>query len=498
MKNRLVTAAVLAALGSAAANAAVLPPTTPIDFTLYAGGGSAQVNSVYVAATKLLSNPTIYSTGACGTPAGNYLIVLGNATAALNTSAPTIAVGKNVLFFYKFNGGSGPNGVTPQGLPVTNIGSPVHASNVLPYPTNTQLATATACAGTIVPNNPNFVFAIGTTANQIPDWGLSDLEPSVLNAADNIAVGGAPLTSAQVTSITKTGTYDNIFGVAVTNNVYAGTPAKTSFTKAEVAGILAGSITDWSQLFGDPNSSGAALPAGPIVLLDRGLGSGSKASGSAYFLSYPNVPGGLHSLLASNAGVGTSTTVTCSGDVEDVAEGSSGAIVTDLRTAQNHAPAGSCRAIAILGAEFPPALATTQPAGYSFAKINGFGIDSAQGINGSTSTNYDNTILGTYDFVVTNSFNNRTKVPGHFPADGTANGQAITAFKTQLQSNTLPGGVNGVGYPTAVPGVLLDPTVDPSATKCVVYGSHAGATLSPIIPVLDATVGAPGACNDPL
>lgn len=498
MKNSLVAAAVVAALGSAAAaNAAVLDPrTTNIDVNLYAGGGSAQVNAVYVATTKLLSNPTILSPGACGTPATNYLVVLGNANATLHAAAANIALNANVLFVYKFNGGSGPNGVIPQARPVSVIAG--KNSNLLAYPTNASVAAGvTACAGTVVANNPNFTFAL-TTADQIPDWGLSDLEPSVLNATDNIAVGGASLSTAQLGSITKTGTYDNIFGVAVTNNVYAGTPAKTSFTKAEVAGILAGSISDWSQLFGDPNSSGAALPAGPIALLDRGLGSGSKASGSAYFLNYPNVPGGLHSQLASNAGVGSSTSVLCNGQPEDVAEGSSGAIVTDLRVAQNHAPAGSCRAIAILGAEFPPALQTTQPAGYSFAKIGNIGIDSTQGINGNVATNYDNTILGSYDFIETNSFNNRTGTPGHFPTDGTGAGQAISAWKIQLQSNSLPGGVNGSTYPTAVPGVLLDPTIDPAATKCVAYGSHAGASLSPIIPVLDATVGAPGACSDPL
>lgn len=60
------------------------------------------------------------------------------------------------------------------------------------------------------------------------------------NAPENIAVGSSPLNKVQLNAVNITSKmlYDNILGIAVTNNVHAGSPAKTSFTKAEMAGIL--------------------------------------------------------------------------------------------------------------------------------------------------------------------------------------------------------------------------------------------------------------------
>src|SRR6202000_120495 len=79
------------------------------------------------------------------------------------------------------------------------------------------------------------------------------------------------------------GIYDLIFGIAVTPALYA---QKTNFSYAEVAAILSATVTNWNQLYGD---NGQALTAGDVILLDRNVGSGHKASSSTEFLGYPQL-----------------------------------------------------------------------------------------------------------------------------------------------------------------------------------------------------------------
>jgi hypothetical protein len=210
------------------------------------------------------------------------------------------------------------------------------------------------------------------------------------------------------------GIYDNLFGVAVTDNVFSSaTHPKTNFTRAEVEGILQGNLFDWSQMYDD---NGAQLPAGGIIFLDRGEGSGSKASGSQYFLGYPgDSPGGVLPFSATIGYCGT-TIAGCGGVAAapmDVAESSTNNVIADLKAAQ----AAGGRAIAVLGLENPPAKNRVGGVNvFEFTKINDVGVDTgtaSDNINGATATSYVNVVKGVYDFYYQNSFNTRTTLAGN-------------------------------------------------------------------------------------
>jgi hypothetical protein len=258
-----------------------------------------------------------------------------------------------------------------------------------------------------------------------------------------------------------------------------------------MVGILTGQFSDWSQLNGD---NGSPLAAGPIALLDRGSGSGTKAAGNQYFLAYPGAfatggavtPGSVNASTVNNY-TGTSLTLPVTA-YQDVKEGSSGSIVSDL----NAANVAGGRAIAILGLEYPPAL--NQPTSgtgknvsqYSFVKINGVGPDAGTGadnINGSTSTSYTNVVTGAYDFFYQNSFNTRSG----FLAVNSANANFANALKLKFQQKDISGANASKPFPQAVPGVLLDPKIIGSQVAGVVTGTRAKKSTAPLQPIYDAT-----------
>jgi hypothetical protein len=471
VKNTLIAAAVASILGTGVA--AALPPSATINYTFYAGGGSAQTNAVFWAVTQNFTAGTIdsYTDASGGGNSSNYRIISGTTSAAIGS----IPSGSNILFYYRESGGSFPNGILPQ----------VGSGSTLAYPPIPTPGNTTA-TGNAYPN-PTYILPASYTNNQIPDWGVSDLEVPMFNFADNLN-GTTPLTASQVSAIQQDGIYDNLFGVAVTDTVYS---AKTSFTKQEVVGILSGQFSDWSQLNGD---NGSPLTAGPIALLDRGSGSGTKAAGNQYFLTYPGgiatggavTPGSVNSSTVNNY-TGTSLVLPVTA-YQDVKEGSSGSVVSDL----NAANVGGARAIAILGLEYPPAL--NQPTSgsgknvsqYSFVKIDGVGPDTGgatDNINGSTSTKYTNVVTGAYDFFYQNSFNTRTG----FLTNGTANAAWAGALKIKFQSKDISGANASKPFPQAVPGLLLDPKIIGSQIAGVVTGTRAKKSTAPLQPVYDAT-----------
>jgi hypothetical protein len=520
-KRNLIAATVAATLAASAAHA--LPPAAFTDGTItaantfYAAGGSAQELAAYWAITQNLvaSSIDVYSdvsvASASGSfAAGSYLIVTGTTNGFVPNSAftpgspvtaPPVPTGTNIAYFYKFNGGSFPNGVQPQ------IGSGV----ALPYPTAALLgaSVSTGATGASV-STPTYRLAqaLGTnTITQTPDWGLADVEAKVFNAPYNLN-NVAPLTSTQLGTIVQDAIYDDVFGVAVSNvlcNGTAGTAAtgalttfaghaKCNFSKFEVAAILSGAYTDWNQLYAD---DGTQLPSQGIMLLDRGSGSGSKAAGSLYFLNYPSTiaeggvlqPNLTNAATLKNTGLAAPTVLNTSVTTyQDVKEGSNSAIVTDLQNAN----AKGLAAIAILSAEFAPAL-NEAPAGvnqYSFAKIDGVGIDTGtvgdniNSVHGAASagTKYTNVILGKYDFFYQNAFNTRTA----FLAGTSAAAKFANAIKWTLNSPNIAGAKSATG----VTGVLVDGNLYSTFDKGMTLYTRGANSYSPLIPSFDATVGA--------
>jgi hypothetical protein len=151
--------------------------------------------------------------------------------------------------------------------------------------------------------------------------------------------------------------------------------------------------------------------------------------------------------------------------------------------------------------EFPPA--GNQVAGanvYSFAKINGVGVDTGttgDNINGphggGSATKYTNAVLGTYDFFFQNSFNFRTNLSGN-------NKSFKDEVLADLSKSSVAGANAGLAFPSAVPGVLLDPVTVGSQDAGVVMGSRFAQSTAPLQQAFDAqsTGGAITFGSDPL
>jgi hypothetical protein len=489
-RNSLIACAVATALGTSAAHA--LAPSATIDFTFYAAGGSAQANAFYVAFSDNATNVDSYTNTTNGTDSGQYRVLFGTTTAAITFNGFTIPSGKNVLYMYKFNGGSYTNGIAPQ----------VGAGSTLAYPTTASIVAATAIGGAVAGTGvPTYAYAANTGTTAIPDWGVADLEVSMFQGFNNPTgnAGGTVKNTnggAAPTVGATTGLYDNLFGIAVTHNVYTGTHPKTSFSRAEMEGIIEGTVSDWSQLFAD---DGAQMAAGGIIFLDRGEGSGSKASGNQYFLGYPG-DGSSARLPFSSGAAYTSAALAATGTEtpQDIAEASSSTLVADLKLAQST----SRRAIGVLGLEFPPALnqLVAGTNSYDFTKINGLAVDTggaSDNINGSVGTSYINVVKGNYDYYYQNSFNTRAG----FLAGANANAAFANQILKTMTTAGFVGADTGGGFPGGVPGTLLDADLFSTLTstsKGTTLNTRNKVSTAPLQPKLSAIATGIPVSNDPL
>jgi hypothetical protein len=465
-KARLLTAAIATALASSAH--ALDPRTTVPDFVVYAGGGSAEANAAVWAATQFMTFIDSITDQANGTDSPNYRILLGRTTKGIGT----IPAGKNVLYFYKFNGSTAGNGVIAQN------GSGIN----LLYNTPVQIAAAVPVVGSFP--HPSFKLSGVPTDSKLPDWGITEEEPSVFNTVDNL--NGSP----QMTTINSEQVllYDNVYGVAVTNNVFA---VKQSFSKQEIMSILAGTIQNWNQLFDD---SGNALPAGGIAFLDLVSGSGTKLAADLYFLNNPGInaihPNSVTNAAGAGGAVGTginsgytSTVLLTGTQYQDVREASSGAIVSDLALAQSRGQ----RAIAVLDVGYAPSFGGGNL--YSFVRFGCAGMDAGttgDNINGppggSSATKYTNVVIGGYDFVYQSVFVTR---PGFIT--GLSNSAKFALeVRNALQTEAAASVHSGLLFPSAVPGIVLDPVTIGSQDPGVILDSRNGNSTSPMGVVFDA------------
>jgi hypothetical protein len=438
----LVAAAVATALGSAAHALPAADWTNgAITNIYYTGGASAQVQAVFVAVSQLLTSVDVYTdgTGTSLHPQSlSYLVISGSLKAAQGT----LPAGTNIGFIYKYNGGSLPNGGLPQ----------VNESNLV-YPSTTQLATGQAISpapATATSLAPSFQYTPGTPAtSELPDWGITNEELKLFNFPLNL--NGSGIQSLPGSAISKP-LFVAPFGVAVTAALYA---QKKNWSKAEVAAVLAGAISDWSQLNGDSGSAVSGL--GASIIIDNGSGSGTKVAGNQYFLGYPGNSFSLAGAINPNSAPSNTDVTNYTGalntgatTLQDIKEPSSAAEADDL-VAANQAGRG---ALAILGLEYPPVFEqhSTGINDYYFAAINGTYPDtetSGDNINSASggSTKYTNVISGTYDFAYQTAFQSHATLTG-FEASVLAN----------LSNENISGAHTGTAFPAATEGVLFDPT----------------------------------------
>lgn len=485
--NSLLACAVAATLSSTAANA-TQNPSNPINanpptYIIYSAGGSSEANSVYVATNNLLNITANYTGNSTGGADASYRVLYGTLKKAYTANGVTVAAGTPILYFFKDFGGAFTNGIETQATVNPTL---------VKYTSVASLQNATPTANALPGANWQYVNDQATSA--APDWGLADEEVALFNYPFNLPyangttwISGNHPQEAPATVGRSDALYDDVYGVAVTANLYA---AKTSFTKQEINGIWAGTLTDWSQISGD---NGLPLAAGGIVLLDRNQGSSGKAASSLYFLNYPTgIATGSYTAPASiqfpsNVAryVGNGNPV---GTYLDVIESSVTNLVSDLVAAQ----AAGDRAIAVLNAETAP---ITSANAWDYTALDNEVIDAVGNINGASS-NYSNVIRGGYDFFYQVVFNTR---PGFLTA-ATANAALANAWLAEFQTPAFAGVVSHLGFPQALNGIVLD--ADKNAYGAgVATGSRSGVSGSPLAVVYDATnpIGATIAANaDPL
>jgi hypothetical protein len=479
-KTRLLASAIAAALGSGAALATV-PNPGGTTITVYAGGGAAESNPLLVAACRVLTNVDGYTDATGGADSGSYRVLYGDVpTGGISNAGGTVAAGTHVLVFYKFNGGTYANGAVPQ----------TSAGGTLPYPSLSAVSSATTISGQTQGSTcsnggkPTYQYTdtgLVTDEHQ-PEWGVTDLEVGIFQGIENNPLYPAATVAVQNTSPL----YDLVLGVAVTQALYN---YKTNFSSAEVAGILDGFYTDWSQLYGD---SGAPLPAGGIILIDRNVGSGLKAAGNQYFLGFPGL--GANAQTPESVTYGYTGALVTSQVLQDVSDTSTTAQANDLKNANT----AGLLAISVLSLDTPPAYnqATSGTNSYDFVKLNGTAVDTGvtgDNINGSTGTSYINAIRGNYDFFYQSNFSYRNGYSGGTPVIDEA---ILAAF----QSATFPGVADGKSFPTAAPGTLVDADRASSLTAGVTINTRGGTSTAILLPKFTGTANGAGipTGSDPL
>jgi hypothetical protein len=355
---------------------------------------------------------------------------------------------------------------------------------------------------------PTFAYTPNVSNPQLPDFGITDVEVTLFANFNN------PTTLPLATVGSPSLVYDLVEGVAVTNSLFTGVGPtgatltginkKTNFTRAEVAGILSGTITDWHDIYAD-NGSPVAPAGSGIILIDRNVGSGTKAGGTSYFLGFPGLGASVEPNSVSNLaqtgngaggvnGAGYGPALALTQTSQDVQATSSAADVADLISANN----ASLLAVTILSVDNPPALnQSTGGNPYDFVKINGVAMDgntSTDNINGSTGSSYINVINGSYDFFYQVNFNQRSGFSTGAPANNVA---FANGLKAALQSPTLAGVNANAQFPLATNGIVIDGDTASSLAKGVTVTSRGGSSSSNPHVVLKVAGSAIPTGNDP-
>jgi ABC-type phosphate transport system substrate-binding protein len=439
-------------------------PTQAPDFVFYVGGGSAQGGAFIAFAEKLMTPGfDVYTDQAtCATDGANYRAVFGTVGTTLpdGSSTPASLVGKKVLVEYGNNGGTFANGI--DGLARS------HAIIFQNYINSQGTNNTVSCGGSRWSTG---ISGTAVTSNHVPDIGFSDEEVTLFTGT-NLPAATSALTSTELSKISTFPLYENVFGVAETNLLAA---QKKNFSKFELTGIESGAIKNWSQVKGDVGSfNGVALPAGPVVFIDRNSGSGSKAAWNAYFLHNPSSKafgGTVPPKVSTNANIGDCTNFTVN---SDCAQSSNGNVKAALDAANGKA----ARAVGILGLEFQPAATDS----YVFGNINGVAINGITSVTcGNAVPNAfepANVVSGAHDLFFTNSFQYRTaSVNGaSFEGDGSAASDFMDAFLIVASDPATE---------VSVPGLLLDPDVSgaPSGNPwdaCITRGTRHQNSTAPL------------------
>jgi hypothetical protein len=230
---------------------------------------------------------TVYTDAPALTPAGPNLTKSHQATIVCNLAAKigTLAAGTTVAFTKESNGGSNEGTFYPA------------AQQTLAFFDATQTPTGCVSVGAVAAGfywthqqaiTTEFDQCTGVVIQAIPEVGVADENPALFN------VGPQALSTALIAKLNTTPLFQNEFAVGVSLDLYRALQtqqglavgddtlsAMPTLTRAQVASLYGGFITDWSQIV---SPGGAALPAGKVYTCRRGDNSGTNVSADVYFL----------------------------------------------------------------------------------------------------------------------------------------------------------------------------------------------------------------------
>lgn len=426
MKTSNLTKAVALASFAFAGQALALAPTVTPDLTINISGASAQQLTMGHILTEFcagdldtyLDKP---ATGSAGSAYRSYFCTM-------NATAPAAIAGKKVLFNTRAKGGS-VWGVVPLGknwnVQYLNIGynGGAHCTSSVAGTYQCTIANAsTAVSGGECPKDSVDYSAQDRETKCVKsDAGVSDLEPSMF-VDTNLPSGWNALTAAELGALTVNSEYGVIFGIAVTNDVYAalqtlqGLSASDvpSLTKAQITGILKGNIKSWKELDSALTGISSSATGGLMSVCRRANGSGTQAAQNAYFFNTP---------CASSFGVTDGMVTANNSATYKVIENSSAGNVSDcLNNSADGKLAGSTLkfgGIGFMAIEKQPAVTDK----WKYIKIDG------------VEPTVDNTISTAYDHVYEQTLQWPTSVSG----------DKLAALQMLLQASGDPAILNAAG-----------------------------------------------------
>ena len=356
-----MAAACAFALGAFSGAALAHGPVTTPDVTIHMGGATAQ-DAVFFALIEGLMQPGTFdeyyddkTANGAGFDTANdgkdFRAVFG--TWKLDSSN---LAGKKVLVVKRSSGGS-----------IWGV-SPIVAQETIKF----MKVNSTLCS----------LGASATTVSEIPDVGLSDVEPVLFtDGANQPAVVdwvGDNFTPPTDTSSLNTA---SLFALGFGVQTDLANPI-TNLTRQQYASIAAGLITDWNKI----DSTKFPLST-PITVCRRSAGSGTQAFSNAYFLN----AGGCGNAVAPTDQAGDPAH-----QIDNVATG-------NVRSCL----ASNANSVGFISLEDDP---TQNGGGRKWISINGVGVPNpasptAGCVPGTGTCNTDNMKNGTSDMYSEQSFN---------------------------------------------------------------------------------------------
>ena len=304
MKLKLLAASIVAAC---AGNASAFAPGTVHDLELFIAGASAQDKALRSVVTSLCDDQVDNFTDDASKPEGsNYAAYSCTMSGG---KVPGLSAPLKVLVHKRSRGGSAFGA------------APVEAKDTIQRMNIGANCTETAAGSHL------YVCTTAALANDIPDAGITDVEPAMFRGSNLLRAGiggvvaGDPgttaMTDGQLARLDQRPVAALTFGVVVNTalrdalqvaqGLTAGNDAEAnmpSLTSTQIASLFAGNVTNWSEFkVFDPAvsgyvdltaRSGITAPANVRVnVCRRTPGSGTQAQFNAHFLSSPCVEGAV-------------------------------------------------------------------------------------------------------------------------------------------------------------------------------------------------------------